>query len=184
MKTTDLALGSLLTLGVIIYWNPNAATQSQQSVQPAGQQARVGFAGELSNIDALREAIIGKESGGDFTAINPHSGALGYGQVMPENLPSWSQAALGREISVNEFLNSPDLQIQIINHKLQEYWNHQIKAGYDKETAVRRVASMWYSGQGDLYDDPTPQTYGAGSYPSIREYTLSILNKVKSISPF
>lgn len=35
------------------------------------------------NIDALQQAIIGKESGGDFSAVNPDSEALGYGQVMP-----------------------------------------------------------------------------------------------------
>ena len=40
------------------------------------------------NIDALRQAIIGKESEGDFSAVNPDSEALGYGQVMPENVAS------------------------------------------------------------------------------------------------
>ncbi|HEY9737560.1 MAG TPA: peptidoglycan DD-metalloendopeptidase family protein [Trichocoleus sp.] len=141
---------------------------------------KVGGKIENAKLNALRQAIVGQESGGNFRAINPHSGALGYGQIMPENLPSWSRAALGREVGAAEFLNSPELQIAIINHKLGEYLQEELASGADYDTAIRRVASRWYSGQGHLYDDPTPQFYGAGSYPSIRDYTLSILEKYKA----
>jgi hypothetical protein len=136
--------------------------------------------GDGTSLDALRRAIIGKESGGNFQAVNPHSGALGYGQVMPRNLPSWSRAALGREVSRTEFLNSPDLQIAIINHRLGLYLGEETAKGADHDTAIRRVASRWYSGQAHLYNNTKPQRYGAGHYPSINDYTLDVLAKYKA----
>lgn len=137
-------------------------------------------AGSGNSITALRRAIIGNESGGDFGAVNPQSGALGYGQVMPENVGPWTKAALGRSLSTSEFLNSPDLQIKTIDHKLQEYFQQEMKVtGGNSDLAIRRVASSWYSGDPSLYDDPKPQYYGGVEYPSIREYTTDILKRVQ-----
>jgi murein DD-endopeptidase MepM/ murein hydrolase activator NlpD len=136
--------------------------------------------GGNTSLDALRRAIIGKESGGNFKAINPHSGALGYGQIMPSNLPSWSRAAVGREVGRDEFLNSPDLQIAIINHRLGLYLQEETSKGFDHDTAIRRVASRWYSGRAHLYNNTRPQRYGSGHYPSINDYTLTVLRKYKA----
>ncbi|MEY3301843.1 MAG: hypothetical protein RLZZ139_215, partial [Cyanobacteriota bacterium] len=49
----------------------------------------------------------------------------------------------------------------------------------DFDTQIRKVASMWYSGDPTLYDNPRPQTYGAGDYPSIRDYTTTVLGRFK-----
>lgn len=135
-------------------------------------------------IVALRRAIIGQESGNNFKAVNPHSGALGYAQVMPDNIigekRGWDYEALGRDVTTDEFLNDPDLQLKIINHKMSNYLEGALKnTNGDEEKAVRRVASAWYSGQGDLYDNTNPQYYNGGAYPSIRDYTLSVLDKFK-----
>lgn len=141
--------------------------------QPIGNNSSV--------VDSLRRAIIGKESAGKFNAVNPDSGALGYGQVMPANVPSWTKAALGKSLSSNEFLNNPDAQIKVINHKLNEYLTKELKAtGNNLDLAVRRVASTWYSGQPNLYNDTRPQYYNGGSYPSINDYTADILTRFKS----
>jgi hypothetical protein len=142
--------------------------------------AVLGVAMPSGELDALRRAIIGQESGGNFKAINRDSGALGYGQVMPANLPSWSRAALGREVSRQEFLNSPEIQIAIINHRLGLYLQEETAKGVDHDTAIRKVASRWYSGRAHLYNNTKPQAYGAGRYPSINDYTLAILRKYKS----
>ena len=131
-------------------------------------------------ITALRRAIIGKESGGNFKAVNPHSGALGYGQVMPFNVASWTKQALGKSLTTQQFLNNADAQIKTINHKLNQYLQRELKAtGNNLDLAVRRVASTWYSGQPNLYNNTRPQTYGAGSYPSINDYTVDILKRFK-----
>jgi hypothetical protein len=136
--------------------------------------------GGSAQIDALRRAIIGKESGGNFKAVNPDSGALGYGQLMPSNVGPWTQAALGRAMSPDEFLNNPDAQIATINHKLNEYLSQQLAAGHPEDIAVRRVAAMWYSGQAGLYNDTKPQPYGGTVYESIQSYTMGVLSKYNS----
>jgi hypothetical protein len=133
------------------------------------------------NIDALRQAIIGKESRGDFSAVNPDSEALGYCQVMPENVASWTKAALGYSLSPAQFLADPDAQIATINHKLNEYVQQQLVAGHPEELAVRRVASMWYSGRADLYNNGRRQFYDGNEYPSIRDYTLDVWRKYQRL---
>lgn len=129
---------------------------------------------------ALRRAIIGQESANNFRAVNPHSGALGYGQVMPFNVRRWSKEALGYSITPNEFLSSADLQLKIIEHKLSQYWRNALRlSGGNEEIAVRMVASQWYSGDPTLYDKANPQSYRGHRYPSIQSYTISVLSKYR-----
>ncbi|MBI4739060.1 tape measure protein [Candidatus Woesearchaeota archaeon] len=105
------------------------------------------------NLTKLREAILGQESGGDAKAVNPDSGALGLYQVMPANLPSWSQQTVGREVGVEEFLNNPALQTQIVEGMM--------------------LASEWYSGDQSLYNSNASE----GNYPSIGSYTSQVLGR-------
>src|SRR5208337_2707726 len=92
----------------------------------------------------LRKNIQNKiESGGNYGAIGPDTGkmgrGLGVGQVMSANLPEWSRAILGREISEKEFLGNKRLQDRIINNKLGEYLN---STGNPAD-----AASMWFTGK-------------------------------------
>lgn len=139
----------------------------------------------FTRIDILRNAIIGQESNGDAAIVNPDSGALGLGQVMPENLAGegegWDFEALGEDLTPDEFLASPDKQTQIINHQLGKAYDQQLAAGHSEDEAVRRTAAIWYSGQADKANDTAAQTYGAGSYPSIKDYSDSVLNKVHAL---
>jgi tape measure domain-containing protein len=132
------------------------------------------------NLTALRRAIIGKESNTNFKAVNPDSGALGYGQVMPANVKSWTKQALGRSLTPDQFLNDSLAQVEVINYKLNEYLQKELKQGFDLDTAVRRVASTWYSGQPGKYNDTKAQSYNGGKYPSIDSYTKDILTRFKS----
>ena len=132
-----------------------------------------------ASLDLTRNAIVGKESGNNYQAVNPHSGALGYGQVMPANVGPWSREILGYTLSQREFLRNPDLQMQIINGKFRKIMQSQEAAGHTGDTLIRRAASIWYSGRGDLYNNTRPQTYGAGSYPSINSYTLDVLKRYR-----
>lgn len=127
---------------------------------------------------ALRRAIIGQESGANFRAVNRHSGALGYGQVMPANVPSWSREALGYSLTPDQFLNSPELQLKVIDHKLNEYWQAALVDAQGNEAiAVRRVASHWYSGKPYRYTSTRAQYSGGHRYPSVAEYTLQVLQR-------
>jgi len=129
------------------------------------------------NVDALMRAIIGQESAGKFNAVNSDSGALGYGQVMPENVPSWSLESLGYTLTPEEFLQSPKLQLKIIRYKLEQAIAAQSKPGRDLQQVARRVAAVWYSGQGKLWNNTKPQFYNGQSYPSIAHYTQSVWEK-------
>ena len=134
-----------------------------------------------TNLDALRRAIIGQESGGDSRILNPDSGAIGYGQVMPANVPSWTREALGRSLTPSQFREDPKAQLATINFQMGKMLKTALaNSGGNMEIAIRKTASEWYSGQQSLYDNPRPQTFGAGSYPSIRDYTLSIVGKYRA----
>jgi hypothetical protein len=130
-------------------------------------------------VERLRNAIAGQESNHNPSAVNPHSNALGYGQVMPENIEPWSEQCKGRKVSQDEFIKNKKLQIEIIDCKLAEYLEVTAKTAQDQDQQIRKVASMWYSGDPTLYDNPTPQKYGDGDYPSIREYTQTVLGRFK-----
>jgi hypothetical protein len=130
-------------------------------------------------VERLRNAIISQESGHDPKAVNPDSSALGLGQVMPENIKSWSKQCLGQEITEDEFLHSKDKQLNIIDCKLKEGLEQTAKSAANEEEQIRQVAAIWYSGDPKLFDDGKPQTYGSGSYPSVRDYTMTVLDRYK-----
>lgn len=130
-------------------------------------------------VERLRNAIAGQESNHNPSAVNPHSNALGYGQVMPENIKEWSTQCLGKPLTEKEFIESKEKQVKIIDCKLAEYLEVTAKTAQTQDQQIRKVASMWYSGDPALYDNPRPQTYGVGEYPSIREYTTTVLERFK-----
>lgn len=119
---------------------------------------------------ALLQAISGKESGGNYGAVNKDSGALGKYQIMPSNLggtgSGWDYDALGRDVSTQEFLSNPRIQERIARHRLRNYY---------KQHGVEGAASAWYSGDPNKWKTSKgPQ----GSYPSIYSYVMDILNRM------
>ncbi len=133
-----------------------------------GQLANIPNAG--GNLGAFIQAISGKESGGNYGAVNSSSGAMGKYQIMPANIAGpggWDKEALGRDITTQQFMNSPKLQEQIARFKLSQYYNKYGAAG---------AASAWYSGSPTKWKTST----GAqGAYPSIHNYVLDILNAMR-----
>lgn len=133
------------------------------------------------DLNRLMKAIASQESGGNHEIINGDSGASGKWQVMPENIPKWSRAALGREITHAEFMADPKIQQQIVSHRLNLYLNQQSTA-LSLEQRIRLVASAWYSGQPELWNNTKPQYSNGRQYPSIAEYTASVWNLYQSTS--
>ena len=90
-----------------------------------------------------RSAIAGLESGGRYDAIGPTNAKLGRPlgkyQVMEANLAPWSQAALGRTVTPDEFLADPKIQDAIFDAKFGEYVKQ-----YGPEGAAR----AWLGGRG------------------------------------
>jgi murein DD-endopeptidase MepM/ murein hydrolase activator NlpD len=136
-------------------------------------------------VAAMYPAIVGQESGGDSTASNRASGkeAIGKTQVMEYNVTPWSQQALGKPISISEFRASPELQRQISLYELYQISAEQMAtSGMNIELAMRRVASVWYSGNPNRDDDYSPIPNQPDS-PSVGNYVDSVMNRIKAASP-
>lgn len=94
-----------------------------------------------------RNAIASIESAGsgDYAAIGPThptmGRALGRYQIMESNIPEWSRAALGREISADEFLANPKLQDAIFDHQFGNYL---------KQFGPEGAAQAWFAGPGGV----------------------------------
>lgn len=153
-----------------------AARRAEQAQQTSSYMGAPtvdrGFGGAAhgGNFGSFLRAISGRESGGNYRARNPDSGALGKYQIMPGNIPSWSREALGRSISAQQFYQSPQLQEQIAQFKLRQYYQK-----YGPEGA----AVAWYAGPGtaNKYMRQGGRGYNAaqGKYSSISAYALGIL---------
>lgn len=132
------------------------------------------------SVRLVRQAILGQESGYNYGAINDDSGALGFAQIMPFNLPSWSRQALGREVGVAEFMQSPNLQLKIIDHRIARYLKQVTRKESDKKIIIAKIASLWYSGNAELFDSTKKQYYRTKSgnlreYPSIANYCNKVV---------
>ena len=144
----------------------------REAIRPLGAtpSPSQGASGLLSR---LVHAIKSQESGGDYRARNGLSGAAGGYQIMPGNFiqsgSGWDMEALGRDVSLNEFLNSPQIQDQIALYKLGQYLRR-----YGSPEAA---AAAWYGGPGAVSHmyDRNPQ---AGGYPSLYAYWKSVLSKM------
>jgi murein DD-endopeptidase MepM/ murein hydrolase activator NlpD len=130
-------------------------------------------------VERLRNAIAGQESNHDHKAINADSGALGYGQIMPDNIKSWSTQCLGSPLTEQEFLKDKTKQVKIIDCKLEEALKQVAPTSKSEEEQIRKAASIWYSGDPSLFNNARPQTYGGNSYPSIAEYTETVYKRFK-----
>ncbi|MFV1626859.1 hypothetical protein VWY34_14155 [Phaeobacter sp. JH20_02] len=94
-----------------------------------------------------RDAIASIESrgSGDYQAIGPThpklGRALGRYQIMEANIGPWSKAALGREVSADEFLSKGEIQDQIFDHRF---------GGYVAKYGERGAAQAWFAGPGGV----------------------------------
>lgn len=98
-------------------------------------------------MDAYRNAIASIESAGsgNYQAIGPtHSTlgrALGRYQIMEANLAPWSQAALGRTVTADEFLANPQIQDAIFDNRF---------GGYVDKFGPSGAAQAWFAGPGGV----------------------------------
>lgn len=97
--------------------------------------AMKSYADSIANIES-------RGSGG-YSAIGPptRNGDRAYGryQVMGNNIGDWSEAALGKRLSIDEFMASKEAQDTVFNHKFGQLTN---KFGNPQD-----AASAWLTGQ-------------------------------------
>jgi len=107
---------------------------------------------ELSFDDLIPQQDYGKaissiESGGNYKAIGPATRtgdrALGKYQVMSANVGPWSEEVLGRRVTPQEFISSPEIQDKIFQGKFGQYTEK-----YGPEGA----AKAWFAGEKGMND--------------------------------
>jgi len=102
----------------------------------------VNFPGSMS---AFAKAIQSIESSGNYNALGPvtKNGDRAYGayQVMGANIGPWTQSALGRSLSANEFLSSKSAQDAVFE---------KIFGGYVSKYGASGAAQAWFGGPGSV----------------------------------
>lgn len=158
-----------------------AYQRAQLEARNTGQGYYNGIAGNItqgkssSGFEKFVNSISGQESGGNYGAINRHSGAMGKYQIMPSNIRGaggWDKEALGYNISTQAFMNSPEIQEKIARYKLQQYYNKYGPAG---------AAIAWYAGPGaanKYVNTGSVSSFAQGIYPSIQAYMNSVVGRL------
>ena len=141
------------------------------------------YAGNFGNdaIGKLTAAIVSKESGGNYNAHNMdagNGGAIGIGQVMAANVPSWTLKHYGESLTPDQFKNNPTAQNAVVRGQIKDYYTTAKGEGYSDEEAARRVASQWYSGNPDLHTSTRPQMAGGNEYPSVSDYADDVVSRM------
>jgi hypothetical protein len=113
------------------------------------------------SLDALLYAIKMIESSGRYGVVNS-AGAYGAYQVMRGNIASWTQEALGRSYSPQQFLNDPAAQDAVARYKLGQYMQ--------RFGSAEAAAAVWFSGKPDIYS-----TASDGS-TTVRQYVQRMQN--------
>lgn len=113
-------------------------------------------------MDLYARAISNIESGspdGNYATVGPPTrrGDRAYGryQVMGNNIPDWTQAALGRSMSPDEFLADKGAQDAVFRHRF---------GGYADKYGPQGAANMWFTGRAN------PPASANDGYTSAPEY--------------
>jgi Transglycosylase SLT domain len=133
----------------------------------------INVPGAKGNFASFLNAIAGRESGGNYSARNRSSGAMGKYQIMPGNITGsrkgWDYEALGYDVSPGQFMASPKLQEAIARYKLQQYFNRYGAWG---------AAVAWYAGPGALKYSRNSLNRRQGAYSSISTYANAIVKRM------
>lgn len=192
-KTRDEALYAGLVGGVIggatgniehymtNRWNRRTTGGQEQQPQEQQTQGQQTQEQQPSTVDDVLDAVAGQESGGDYNATNPDSGAYGKYQIMPSSYREWAPMA-GLDPDSEQ---TPENQERVARAKIQQLTSRYgvdgaIVAWYAGDTNGQR----WAEGKetaigedGQEYSWDAPQ----GEYPSVRKYLDSIKERMPEI---
>jgi len=132
---------------------PAATTQpATATTQPAAAQPST-TAAQTYTPEQRRNAIASIESGGNYGALGPNVSRRGgagpgvtdraYGryQVMGSNIPAWTQAALGKSMTPEQFLADKDAQDKVFD---------SIFGNYVQKYGEEGAAQAWFGGEGSV----------------------------------
>lgn len=115
------------------------------------------------------KAISSIESGGNYRAIGPQTKtgdrALGKYQVMGNNVGPWSEEILGRRVTPQEFIQSPEIQDKIFNGKFGQYAEK-----YGPEGA----AKAWFAGEKGMNNPSARDVLGTSVSAYAEKFTKAL----------
>jgi len=155
------------------------AKMREQARESSGGKFEGDFGDDV--VGKLTAAIVSKESGGDYNAHNMdagNGGAIGIGQVMAANVPSWTMKHYGESLTPEQYKKNHAAQNAVVRGQVKDYYTTAKSQGYSDEEAARRVASQWYSGNPDLHTNTRPQYSNGNEYPSISSYADDIVGRM------
>jgi len=156
-----------------LFYNQPSYQRINRSLQSLG----VVSAPNLLKAIGFQESGSGNYKADNPAAYGPSNPALGKYQILWTTALSWAQrAGMPPPASKEAFKNDPQYQEALARWAINEYVRQASKRTDDPKIAIRMAAAMWYGGAGaiDSYDRTTKET--GGKYPSMREYTTSVLN--------
>lgn len=127
-----------------------------------------------ASIEKTMAAIGQYESGGNYKAIGKttSSGDKAYGkyQVMGANIPQWTKEALGKSLTIQQFLNDPKAQDAVAKYKMGGY--------LAKYGTLEDVATAWFAGPGAVGKNSQAKDANNTSVPKYIANIRAIYNKV------
>ena len=117
-------------------------------------------------------SIAGIESGGRYDIVGPATGsgdrAYGKYQIMGANIPEWTQAALGKSMTPQEFLADTDAQDAVFNHRFGQYVDKYGPTG---------AAKAWFAGEGGMSNPNASDLYGTTVDSYARRFNAGLGNQ-------
>jgi len=127
-----------------------------------------------ATLDSFGKALVTQESGGNYSAVNPDSGALGKYQIMPFNLGFAGLKNTPEDIQ--KFLASPALQDKAFGAMMAD-----LSTKYNGD--IVKIAAAYYGGDGGASKVGTAAgNVKQGKYPSINEYVEQVLSKMPELA--
>lgn len=146
---------------------PAVSQQPNPSMAPQPSAPRVN-----PQLQGFLRAISAQESGNDYGAVGtPTKYGTAYGkyQILDQNFVNpggWDLEALDRDITLEQYMRTPEFQERMARAKLTEYF---------RQFGAEGAAKAWYAGPGNAMTNSDAPQYGG---PSINDYAAQVLARM------
>jgi hypothetical protein len=123
-------------------------------------RGRAGGGGDAISMGRSKSAVSAIESSDRYDAVGPEvkrkdgsvDRAYGRYQVMGANIPSWTKAHYGRELTPKQFLNDEKAQDAVFEGRFGYY--------KQKYGSAEKAARAWFAGEGGMNNDNAKDVLG------------------------
>lgn len=148
---------------------PSTSPQSQAPKPSSQSKVSDNQVGLL--VEALRQAAPQTDT--------TNGGLYSEWQVKPENIASWSQKCLGKELTPTQFQDSPVTARSILTCVMRDVMSEQYTASNNNEfTAVERAASWWMTGDPAQYNSSATGPYAQKVLDFYKQSRLKLFSHI------